>query len=326
MGNPNIISIAISQLDGKLAEDNMTMMFGHANRQELDVLDSWQGAKRHYDDSGNVRFYDVFEASLQDANFRKILLLNIRQSFATGGQVKSDILTSDEIEYYRSLGRNGDDCLMVMGPYLRSFLETVAGSRGSINPVTKFPEFFSLGGMFSGLWNGVKNGVSSIGHTLAPMLPGIGTAAGTLIGSRMGNPALGAQIGGMAGGMGQNLFGGGQGQPQGMPQQQPQEMGGQGGMPQQMQQPQEMGGQGGMPQQQPNMMDYYNSSFGGQNQFNPQQFIHQGMNAYQGGQGGGIMPALQKGFQGAGGFNGMLQSGMDAYNRYRNSMNPQGAM
>lgn len=208
----------------------------HASQNELNTMDALQGYSQRYDGDPRIRIYtNGMEDMLKNQDFRRSLLKYMHDNFATGGHVKTNLLSKEELESYRDAGRNGDNAIALLGPYMLSFMEMAAGSRGSTNPETGLPEFFSLGGLFGGIgnalssvgntiWDGVKSVAAPVAHMASGLLPMAGNAIGGLIGSKMGNPALGSSLGGALGGalapvvnqFGQHV-GGGQpgGQPQG---------------------------------------------------------------------------------------------------------------
>lgn len=193
----------------------MTYIYIHANRQELDVLDHLQQFSQLVDGNPRMRMYvNGLEQKLKDPNFRNAVLEYGRQHYSKGGRVGVDPLSESELESYRSAGRMGDDCVAVVGPYTKAMLDIFARGKGTINPTTGLPEFFSLGGLFnsigsglssigSGIWNGVKSVGGDLLHAGSQALPQLAQMGGQALGNRFGGP-IGGQIGGMLGGMAGN--------------------------------------------------------------------------------------------------------------------------
>lgn len=194
----------------------MTYIYIHANRHELDVLDQLQGFSQLVDGNPRMRMYvNGLEQHLKNPEFRNAVLNYGRQHYAKGGRVGVEPLSEEELEAYREAGRMGDDCIAIVAPYTKAMLDTFARGKGTINPTTGLPEFFSLGGLFnsigsglsslgSNLWNGVKSFGGDLLQTGAQALPQLAQMGGQALGQRFGGP-IGGQIGNMVGGFAGNM-------------------------------------------------------------------------------------------------------------------------
>jgi hypothetical protein len=192
----------------------------HANSRELDVLDFIQGGTCRLKGNPNVRIYaGEMERMLENPDVTTAILHFARKGYAKGGQVGVSPLSQDLVEQYRMAGRNGDNCLAVVGPRLKAFLDMLAEHKGTTNPDTNLPEYFSLGGIFNSIGSGLSglasNGMGMLSQFASPLLkmggaalPMLGQLAGTALGSRFGpmGASLGSQFGGMLGGMGGNMM------------------------------------------------------------------------------------------------------------------------
>lgn len=200
------------------------MTDAHMSGEELDILDALQGTSVRLAGNQNVRFYHGMEQVLQNPSAVKAILSAARRHYSTGGEVGSAAISMNEVEAFRSRGRNGDNNIAVIGPRLRVLLDTMAGHKGTINPSTGCPEYFSLGGMFnsigSGLsslgntaWNGVKSLAQPAMHFMGNALPGIAHTAGNALGGLAGSyfgpagTAIGSQLGGGLGDLAGNAGG-----------------------------------------------------------------------------------------------------------------------
>lgn len=199
----------------------------HANANELDVLDFIQGQSCRWSENPNVRLYvGEMERMLENPEIMTSILKMARKKYAKGGHVTMPRLTSEMADKYRSLGRYGDDSIAIVGPRLKKLLDMMAEHKGTTNPATGLPEYFSLGGMFNSLGGGLSGLLSGgmgmlgqlpgmIGQFASPLLrmgagalPMLGQLAGGVLGSRFGpmGSQLGSQFGSMLGGLGGNMM------------------------------------------------------------------------------------------------------------------------
>ena len=211
MGLTFYISSALTSLENQNNRAGHSMSkfldtLAHMNSSELDVLDYIQGASHRLHGNENVRLYNKeMEELLGDPKVSLAILSFARRHYAKGGRVGVEKLSNELLEKYRLAGRNGDNCMAIIGPRLKGLLDILANHKGTTNPETQCPEYFSLGGMFSSIGSGLK----SFGSAALPML---GQLAGGALGARFGGPAgmgMGSQLGGMLGQVGSNMLGGG---------------------------------------------------------------------------------------------------------------------
>lgn len=325
----------------------------HASSQECDVLDKLQSFSQLWDGNPGVRIYtNGLEKAFENPDFLRSFLSYSRQHFSKGGRVGIDRMSPEEIESARESGRFGDTCLAIIGPRTRAAMDMLCPTAGSSNPTTGFPEYFSLGNIFSGIGNafsgltgGIGNALSGItgglggmlkniggglfsaaGQALPSVLGALGPVAGGALGARFGGPtgaALGEQLGGAAGnalgGMGQQVFNqfGQSLSPEGANHPSAAALGQNlGSMVNNMSQ--------GMPMNQAASQMFAHSAphvFGnspmGQGISNFANNMHQGQ---------GFMPSMQNAFQQTGGFGPAAQAAQNAYQAYSQGASPMGAM
>ena len=204
----------------------------HASPQELDVMDAMQQFSQRWDFNPHVRIYTGgLEKAFENPQFLRSFLSHARQNYAKGGRVGIDRMSAQDIEEARQAGRFGDTCLAIIGPRTRAAMDMMSPTAGSINPVTGYPEYFDLGGLFNSIGSGLGSIGSSIGdlfsggnifdglkkvggsilgaagHALPGVLNTLGGLGGQAIGTAFGGPA-GGMIGGQAGQALGNLAGG----------------------------------------------------------------------------------------------------------------------
>lgn len=320
---------------------NYNMTSAHMSAEECDVLDALQGASVRLNGNNNIRHYGQFEEVLSDPRALKAILAHARRHYSEGGEVGTPSLSMDEVEAFRLRGRNGDNSIAVIGPRTRVLLDMMAGHKGTMNPYTGCPEYFSLGGMFNSIgnglsslgghaWNGIKSLAQPAMHFMGQALPGIahtaGNALGGMAGSFLGGPggaALGSQLGGGLGDWAGNA--GGQ-----WLNQHADQMGGQN--PNMNHYAQMAGQQAG---QMPGMMQQgmgagpaLGAAVHGMGQQMGNSPVAQGMqgagNSMMIGQ--NPMQAAQAGYHAAGGYAPAMNAAKQAYHNYMGGQNPQQAM
>lgn len=204
---------------------NYSDIAAHMNAAELDVLDFIQGVSHRMQGNPNIRLYNKeMEDILAVPEFALNILKVARRHYAKGGKVGADVLDAGLLNKYRMAGRNGDNCLAIIGPRLKGLLDIMAEHKGTLNPTTGLPEYFSLGDMFSTIGKGLTMPFqlmtqipSTLSHLASPLLhmgsaalPALGQVAGSALGARFGGPAgigIGSQLGSTLGNLGSNIMG-----------------------------------------------------------------------------------------------------------------------
>ncbi len=177
-----------------MKKEHNKFTLAHFNPKELNILDEMQGGRTNIDDTDDLRHYGQLEKMMSQPHIEKIIMKEY-EHHAKGGHVGEILREADNM---RHKGRHGDSEMALIGPNTHRVMNHLMNG-GSINPMTRKPEYFNFGSFLGG-----------IGKHLMGALPG--AAAGFMSGGPLGA-----------------LMGGGSSLMSGM-------MGGEGGQPQQGQQ------------------------------------------------------------------------------------------
>lgn len=309
------------------------MVLAHFNPKELHVLDHLQGHQECCPRSG-LRSYEHLEALLKNPHLVNSVHHHVRQHHAEGGSTYG----VPELEHLAHEGRYGDSEMALIGPHTHRLFNAMAG-HATRNPHTGHPEYFSLGDLLGGLWNGIKGigskvlgGLGGIGKSLfSSAKPALSQAVSGL--AQQGVQALGNRIGGSAGNfisnlaphagnlanqgvqaLGQRAFGNAEESP--MTQAIGQGMGQTFNAYQSGQNLGQSLGQG---------LNHAGRQFGGGGLGGAMQGAGQALTQGQG-FGQAMRQGAQRGFQGAGGLQGLARAGQDVYGRYQQGGNLGQAM
>lgn len=162
---------------GRASKGHKGMAKVHMNRNELNILDHWQGGPEHGPEG--VKTYSHLEEILKNPHIiRSVHHHAQRHHHASGG-----------IEHLREGGRYGDNEIAMIGPNTQRLFNHLAGG-STRNPNTGLPEYWSIGPALSGI-SGALGGAfsklpgmfSSAARAAAPALQNVASTAKNVLGS-----------------------------------------------------------------------------------------------------------------------------------------------